>query len=59
MYDVGLRKNFDAVFGYNSLWFRWLLPSTKPPPGDGMSFWMREDYVLKRVTSTVDGTFKV
>eukprot|EP00012_Vannella_robusta_P009412 CAMPEP_0206196750 /NCGR_PEP_ID=MMETSP0166-20121206/8644_1 /ASSEMBLY_ACC=CAM_ASM_000260 /TAXON_ID=95228 /ORGANISM="Vannella robusta, Strain DIVA3 518/3/11/1/6" /LENGTH=50 /DNA_ID=CAMNT_0053614305 /DNA_START=781 /DNA_END=933 /DNA_ORIENTATION=+ len=45
MYDVGLRKNFDA--------------STKPPPGDGMSFWMREDYVLKRVTSTVDGTFKV
>jgi len=42
-FNVGLHKNFDAVFGHNSLWWRWLLPSTKPPPGDGITFWTRTD----------------
>ena len=59
-YDLGMRRNFEQLFGKNrcahapaaarervpltpppsavSLWFRWLLPSNRPPPGDGHRF---------------------
>jgi len=39
------------------LWWRWLIPSTKPPPGDGRSFWVREDVKLIRKDNT--GTFAI
>ena len=37
-YSVGLRDNFEQVFGMSRNVFSWLLPSRKPPPGDGMDF---------------------
>jgi len=42
-YDVSLSSNFDGVFGHNSLPWRWLMPSTTPPPGNGISFTIRSD----------------
>lgn len=37
-YSVGLRNNFEQVFGLSRNVYGWLLPSLKPPPGDGMNF---------------------
>eukprot|EP01094_Clydonella_sp_ATCC50884_P000261 TRINITY_DN10209_c0_g1_i1.p1 TRINITY_DN10209_c0_g1~~TRINITY_DN10209_c0_g1_i1.p1 ORF type:complete len:337 (-),score=58.67 TRINITY_DN10209_c0_g1_i1:496-1506(-) len=34
-HDHGLHKNFDNVFGPNSLWWRWLLPNSQPCNGNG------------------------
>lgn len=53
VYDLGLHKNFDSVFGNNSLWFRWLLPSTATTPGDGKTFILRDDVVLSKMTYDV------
>ena len=38
VYDVGLHGNWDSVFGRNSLWLNWLLPSLGKPKGDGIRF---------------------
>jgi palmitoyltransferase len=40
-YDLGRKKNFDAVFGVGRYWFSWLLPGR--PPGDGLSFPTRHE----------------
>mmetsp|Transcript_19093 Transcript_19093/g.73462 ORF Transcript_19093/g.73462 Transcript_19093/m.73462 type:complete len:338 (-) Transcript_19093:1628-2641(-) len=40
-YDVGLHRNWDSVFGPGSLWVRWLLPSPRPPVGNGLEYPMR------------------
>ena len=37
-YSVGMRANFEQVFGMSRNVYSWLLPSRKPPPGDGMEF---------------------
>jgi len=37
-YSVGMRDNFEQVFGLSRSHLAWLLPSRKPPPGDGISF---------------------
>ena len=37
-WSVGVRGNFEQVFGMSRNVFSWLLPSRKPPPGDGMNF---------------------
>eukprot|EP01095_Lingulamoeba_sp_RSL-Kostka_P005548 TRINITY_DN168_c0_g2_i1.p1 TRINITY_DN168_c0_g2~~TRINITY_DN168_c0_g2_i1.p1 ORF type:complete len:315 (+),score=48.72 TRINITY_DN168_c0_g2_i1:43-987(+) len=46
-YDLGIHKNFDAVFGKNSLWWRWTLPSRKPTPGNGVDW---EEFVPNNLT---------
>lgn len=51
-YDVSISSNFDGVFGKNSLPWRWLMPSTTPPPGDGTSFTIRPD--IRMSSSYVD-----
>ena len=37
-YSLGVRGNFEQVFGLSRHVFSWLLPSFKTPPGDGMEF---------------------
>ena len=37
-FSVGVRANFEQVFGMSRNVFTWLLPSRRPPPGDGMDF---------------------
>jgi len=37
-YSLGVRANFEQVFGLSRRSFSWLLPSFKAPPGDGMEF---------------------
>jgi len=37
-YSLGMRANFEQVFGLSRRSFSWLLPSLKVPPGDGMEF---------------------
>jgi len=37
-FSVGARKNFEQVFGMSRNICSWLLPSRKPPPGDGCDF---------------------
>ena len=37
-FSVGLRGNFEQVFGMSRNVVGWILPSRKPPPGDGMEF---------------------
>jgi hypothetical protein len=37
-YSVGMRPNFEQVFGMSRNVLTWLLPSWRPPPGDGMDF---------------------
>ena len=37
-YNLGMRGNFEQVFGMSRHPLSWLLPSLKPPPGDGMEF---------------------
>jgi len=37
-FSVGMRGNFEQVFGLSRKIGSWLLPSSKPPPGNGMSF---------------------
>mmetsp|Transcript_32204 Transcript_32204/g.82061 ORF Transcript_32204/g.82061 Transcript_32204/m.82061 type:complete len:118 (+) Transcript_32204:98-451(+) len=37
-YTLGMRANFEQVFGLSRHRFSWLLPSLKAPPGDGMEF---------------------
>jgi len=40
-YDLGYWKNFQMFFGTGRYWFSWLLPSAKPPPGDGVTWLTR------------------
>ena len=42
-WSVGVRGNFEQVFGMSRNVFSWLLPSRKPPPGDGMNFPLNPD----------------
>jgi len=37
-YSVGMRANFEQVFGMSRNVFVWLLPNRQRPPGDGMEF---------------------
>ena len=37
-FSIGMRGNFEQVFGMSRNVCSWLLPSRKPPPGDGMEF---------------------
>ena len=37
-YSIGLRGNFEQVFGMSRNVCTWLWPNRKPPPGDGMDF---------------------
>ena len=37
-YSVGMRGNFEQVFGLSRSYVAWILPNRKPPPGDGMTF---------------------
>jgi len=37
-YSVGVRANFEQVFGMSRNVLTWLLPSRRAPPGDGMDF---------------------
>lgn len=37
-YSLGVRANFEQVFGLSRHMGSWLLPNCKPPPGDGMEF---------------------
>ena len=37
-YSVGFRSNFEQVFGLSRSSVAWLMPSWRPPPGDGMTF---------------------
>lgn len=36
-YDLGLRRNWESVFGAGP-WYTWLLPRYRLPPGDGVTF---------------------
>jgi len=44
-FDLGYRKNFQMFFGTGRYWFSWLLPSTKPPPGDGVTYLTRTEHL--------------
>jgi palmitoyltransferase len=44
-YSVGLRENFEQVFGATRSWGAWLLPNRRKPPGDGMEFPVNPDAV--------------
>ena len=44
-FSIGARGNFEQVFGMSRNVGLWLLPSRKPPPGDGMDFPMSPDLV--------------
>ena len=37
-YDLGRKRNFEAVFGRGQLWFGWLMPSRRRPDSDGTVF---------------------
>jgi len=37
-YDLGWNKNWNLFFITGKYWFSWLLPSTKPTQGDGITF---------------------
>jgi len=37
-YSMGVRANFEQVFGLSRNVFSWLMPSRKSPPGDGMDY---------------------
>jgi len=37
-YNLGMKKNFQLFFGPGKYWFSWTLPTTKPSPGDGISY---------------------
>lgn len=37
-FDLGIKRNFEAVFGADSLPMRWMMPSRRAPPGDGLSY---------------------
>ena len=47
-YSVSLRGNFEQVFGMSRNICSWMLPSWKPPPGDGMNFPMNQELVAPR-----------
>jgi len=44
-YDLGSRKNFQLFFGGGKYWFSWLIPTTKPPPGDGINWIKRSNSI--------------
>jgi len=46
-YDLGNGKNFQIFFGPGRFWFSWLLPSVKPPPGDGLIYLTRSEHLRK------------
>jgi len=46
-YDLGTLKNFQIFFGNSRFWFSWLLPSTRPAPGDGIVFLTRSEHLRK------------
>lgn len=37
-YDLGMRNNFQQVFGKGRFWFSWMLPTTRKPAGSGLRF---------------------
>ena len=37
-WSMGIRRNLEQVFGLSRNVLSWLVPSRKPPPGDGMNF---------------------
>eukprot|EP01133_Synstelium_polycarpum_P006793 gene6793-7898_t len=41
-YNLGWRKNFEVILGKGDFWFSGLLPSTRPPRGDGCYFATRQ-----------------
>lgn len=43
-YDLGYRKNFQLFFGVGKYWFSWLLPSSAPLPGNGISYLTRSQH---------------
>jgi len=46
-YDLGSLKNFQIFFGAGRFWFSWLMPSIKPPPGDGIIYLTRSEHLRK------------
>ena len=48
-YTVGWRENFSQVFGPSRRFGAWLLPSWKPPPGNGMDFPQNESGALHQI----------
>mmetsp|Transcript_31579 Transcript_31579/g.60742 ORF Transcript_31579/g.60742 Transcript_31579/m.60742 type:complete len:111 (+) Transcript_31579:2-334(+) len=37
-YNLGCVSNYEQVFGMTRHWASWLLPTFRPPPGDGVVF---------------------
>jgi len=46
-YDLGTNKNFQIFFGTSRYPFAWLMPSTKPAPGDGIAYLTRSEHLRK------------
>jgi len=42
-YDLGMSKNWQAFFGPQQIMLQWILPSSRSPPGDGLSFPVRSE----------------
>jgi len=50
-YHLGVRRNIEEVFGKGSSLFALLLPTRRPPTGDGVIFEMQDKDVLIRTVS--------
>jgi len=50
-YHLGIRRNIEEVFGKDSSLFTLLLPTRRPPTGDGVIFEMQDKDVLVRTVS--------
>lgn len=46
-YDLGSSKNWNIFFGPSRFPLSWLLPSTRPAPGDGIVFLTRSEHLRK------------
>ncbi len=44
-WSLGLRRNFEQVFGPTRNVCAWIMPSRRPPPGDGMNYPMNPSAV--------------
>eukprot|EP01111_Echinosteliopsis_oligospora_P012193 TRINITY_DN4152_c0_g1_i4.p1 TRINITY_DN4152_c0_g1~~TRINITY_DN4152_c0_g1_i4.p1 ORF type:complete len:273 (+),score=18.07 TRINITY_DN4152_c0_g1_i4:283-1101(+) len=46
-YDLGRVKNFQVFFGQGRYVFSWLMPTLRPPPGDGIVYLTRAEHLRK------------
>jgi palmitoyltransferase len=58
-FDLGWKKNWQVFFGQikRNWWYMWCLPTTSPPPGDGIIYQTKNGFTNGIVTTAMNDQF--